>query len=178
MGVAAAIAALAVAVAGCGGSGDSGDDAAPDTAVTETSSTTDTSASTEGTSTESMSTEATGLAGLSEECKDLAEASQKFAAAVASTSNGGGDPEATADAFKEFTDQAPDELKDDFEALADVIATYASALKDIDLKPGAVPTADQISKLTQLGQSLSTGKARNASAAIAAWGQANCGSTP
>ncbi len=189
IGVAAAVAVMAFAVAGCGGSSDSSDDAAADTAVTDTSSATDTSASTETTSTETTSTETTstettsteasGLAGLSGECKDLAEAGQKFSAAIASSSSGGsGDPEATAAAFKEFAEQAPDELKDDFGVLAKVIAIYAAALKDIDFKPGSTPTPAQIAKLTKLGQSLNSADVQKASTAIAAWGQENCGSTP
>ena len=74
--------------------------------------------------------------------------------------------------------QAPDELKDDFEALASVITQYAAALKDLDLKPGEVPNAEQIGKLAKLGQTLGTAKTQKASAAIAAWGATNCGSTP
>ena len=173
IGVGVAVAALAFAAAGCGGSSDSGSEATADTVVTETS------ASTEETSTETTSTDTGDLSGLSGECKDLAGASQQFAAAIASSTSGGStDAEATADAFKAFAEQAPDELKDDFEVLGEVIAAYAVALKDLDLEPGAVPTADQIAKLTQLGQSLSTAEAQQASAAIAAWGEENCGSTP
>jgi hypothetical protein len=177
MGVAAAVAALAFAAAGCGSSNDSGSEAAADTAVTETSSSTDTSSSTEDTSTETTSTETSGdLAGLSGECKDLAEAGQKFSAAIASSASGGnGDLDVTADAYKEFADQAPDELKDDFKVLAKVIAVYATALKDIDLKPGSTPTPAQIAKLTKLAQSFNSADVQKASTAIAAWGQSHCG---
>ena len=179
IGVGVAVAALAFAAAGCGGSSDSGSEATADTVVTNTSASTDTSASTEETSTETTSTDTGDLSGLSGECNDLAGASQQFAAAIASSTSGGNsDAEATADAFKAFAEQAPDELKDDFEVLGEVIAAYAVALKDLDLEPGAVPTADQIAKLTQLGQSLSTTEAQQASAAIAAWGEEHCGSTP
>ncbi len=184
IGVAAAAAALAFVAAGCGSSGNSGDQAAADTAVTETTVATDTSASTDATSTETTSTETTstqasGLAGLSGECKDLAEAGQKFSAAVASASSGGSSStEATSAAFKEFASHAPGELKDDFTVLAKVIAVYAAALKDIGFKPGSTPTPGQIAKLTKLGQSLNSADVQKASTAIAAWGQAHCGSTP
>jgi hypothetical protein len=119
------------------------------------------------------------MAGLSDECKDLVEASQKFSAAAASSTSGGSDNvEATAEAFAEFAKQAPDELKDDFAALASVITQYADALKDLDLKPGEVPNAEQIGKLAKLSQALGTEKTRKASAAIAAWGATHCTSTP
>jgi hypothetical protein len=187
--MAAAVAALAFAAAGCGSSNDSSSEAAGDTAVTETSSSTDTSssteeASTETTSTETMSTETTtgtsgNIAGLSGECKDLAEAGQKFSAAIASSASAGnGDLDVTAGAFKEFADQAPDELKDDFKVLAKVIAVYATALKDIDFKAGSTPTPEQIAKLTKLSQSLNSADVQKASTAIAAWSQSHCGGTP
>jgi hypothetical protein len=190
IGVAAAVAALALAAAGCGSSSDSSTEAAGDTAVTETSSATDTSSATEETSTETTSTETTStettsaetngnLAGLTGECKDLAEAGQKFGAAISSSANGGNsDLQVTADAFKEFVAQAPDELKDDFQVLAKVIAVYAAALKDIDLKAGSTPTPAQIAKLTKLGQSLNSADVQKASTAIAAWSQEHCGATP
>ena len=180
IGLAGVALALAFAVTGCGGSNDSGSEAAADTAVTETSSSTDTSASTDTTSTDTSSTDTSGsLAGLSGECKDLAEASQKFGEAVSSSTSGGSsDLEATAAAYEEFAKQAPDELKDDFEALGRVMTEYAAAIGDLDLKPGETPNAAQIAKLVKLGQTFSTEDVQDASAAIASWSTANCSTTP
>jgi hypothetical protein len=185
IGVAAAVAVLAFVAAGCGSSSDSSSEAAGDTAVTETSSSTSTSSSTGETSTETTSSETTAtdasgdLAGLTGDCKDLAEAGQKFGAAIASSASGGnGDLAVTANAFKEFAAQAPDELKDDFEVLAHVFVVYAAALKGIDLKAGSTPTAAQIAKLTKLGQSFNSAEVQKASTDIAAWGKAHCGATP
>jgi hypothetical protein len=181
IGVAAVVAALAFAGAGCGGSSESDGEAVVDTAVTETSSTetTDTTSTDMSSSTEETSTESSGISGLTGECEDLAGAGEKFSAAVASaTAGGSSDLEATAAAFDEFANEAPDELKDDFEALAEVMTAYATAFDDLDLEPGAVPNAEQIAKLAQLGQSLSTEKAQKASAAIAAWATANCTPNP
>jgi len=171
--VGAAVAALALAVVGCGGSSDSGSNAAADTVVT------DTSASTEQTSTEQTSTGTDGLTGLSGECKGLAEASQAFGAAMASSAGGGNnDLNATADAYKAFAEKAPDELKGDFEVLAGLMADYATALRDLDLKAGETPTPAQIAKLAVLAHSLGTADAQKASVAIATWTQENCGATP
>ena len=200
IGLAGVVLALAFAVTGCGGSNDSGSEAAADTTVTETSSSTDTSASTDTTSTDTTSTDTTStdttstdttstdttstdtsgsLAGLSSECKDLAEASQKFGEAVSSSTSGGSsDLEATAAAYEEFAKQAPDELKDDFETLGRVMTKYAAAIDDLDLKSGATPNAAQIAKLVKLGQELSAEDVLKASAAIASWTTANCSSTP
>ena len=179
IGLAGVALALAFAVTGCGGSNDSGSEAA-DTTATETSSSTDTSASTDTTLTDTTSTDTSGsLAGLSSECKDLAEASQKFGEAVSSSTSGGSsDLEATAAAYEEFAKQAPDELKDDFEALGRVMTEYAAAIGDLDLKPGETPNAAQIAKLVKLGQAFSSEDVQNASTAIATWSTANCSTTP
>lgn len=174
IGVGVAVVALAVAAVGCGSSNDSGSEAAADTAVTETSASTE-ETSTEATSTEETSTEADDLSGLTGECKDLAEAGQAFGAAIANSGGGGEDLDATAAAYKAFAEQAPDELKDDFEVLAELMADYANALGDIDLQSGETPTPAQLAKLAALGQSLSTEKAQKASTAISTWAEENCG---
>jgi len=179
--LAGAVLALAFAVVGCGGSNDSAvSDAASLPAVS-----TDTVASTEETSTDGTATDTTATntdsatAGLTQDCKDLADASQKFSAAFAASS--GSDTsglEATAAAYEEMAKQAPDELKDDFEALGKVMTEYAAAIDDLDLKPGDTPNAEQVAKLVKLGQSLGTQDVTKASTAIAAWTAANCSPTP
>ncbi len=116
--------------------------------------------------------------GLTEECKDLADASQKFSAALDSSGGDTSGLEATAAAYEEMAKQAPDELKDDFEALGKVMTEYAAAIGDLDLEPGDTPNAEQIAKLVKLGQSLSTQDVTKASTAIAAWTTANCSPTP
>ncbi len=148
----AATAARAIAAAGCGGSSDASSEGSPDTAaVTETTSSEETS--TETTSTEtSGGTETTSEAGLTGKCQDLVEANQRFGEAAASAGSGdSSDLDSTVAAFNALAEQPPDDLKDDFEALADVMADYAAAFADLDLEPGAAPTAAQITKLSQLG---------------------------
>jgi hypothetical protein len=183
VGVAAAIAVLAFVVAGCGGSSDSGSNAAADTAATETAASTDdmstetTSADTTSADTGTSSTDTNSVTGLSGECTSLAEASRKFSEASAKVGqSGGNDLGATADAFEDLAAAAPDELKDDFRVLADVMKQYSEVLKDVDLKAGEVPSADQVAKLARLGQSLGAQKVQRASAAIATWTTEHCGS--
>ena len=176
--IAGAALVLMFAVAGCGGSNDAASDVVGDDTVTEESTATGTSTSAEG-STEELTDTVDSIGGLSGECSDLVDASQAFGAAVAS-SLGTGDNELgnTADRYKAFAENAPDELKDDFETLADLMADYATALADLDLQAGETPSAAQIAKLATIGQSLSTTEAQEASAAISAWTQENCGSNP
>ena len=133
---------------------------------------------TDETSTDETSTDDGGvLGGLSGECQDLVEAGQAFGAALSSATGNGSNDDlgATAEAYKAFASKAPDELKDDFEALADVIDEYAGAIRDLDLKPGDTPSASQIAKLVAISQSFNTADVQNASAAIAAWTTKNCG---
>lgn len=180
IGLAGAILAVAFAVVGCGGSSDTGSEAASDTALTETVGSTDTIASTEETATDTTATDTNGTtAGLTQNCDDLADVSQKLSAAFANASGSdAGGLEATAALYDELAKQAPDELKDDFEALGKVMTEYAVAIGDLDLKPGGTPSADQLAKLVKLGQSLSTQDVTKASTAIAAWSTANCSPTP
>jgi len=158
-------------------SNDAASDAAGDTVTKESTSTGTTTAGED--STEETTDTVDNIGGLSSECSDLVEASQAFGAAVAS-SLGTGDSELgnTADLYKDFAENAPDELKDDFETLANLMADYATALADLDLQPGETPSAAQIAKLAAIGQSLSTSEAQEANAAIGAWTQENCGSNP
>lgn len=170
---------LALAGAGCGGSNDATSDAAGDDTAIEESVSTETSVSTDDASTEQTTDAGDSIGGLSGECSDLVKASQAFGAAVASSlGTGEGELGETADLYKAFAENAPDELKDDFETLADVMADYATALADLDIGAGETPSAEQIAKLAQIGQSLSTTEAQEASAAISAWTQENCNPNP
>lgn len=164
---------LAFAGAGCGGSNDATSDAAGDDTAIEEPVSTDDASTAEETETEGS------VEGLSGECSDLVKASQAFGAAVASSlGTGEGELGETADLFKAFAENAPDELKDDFEMLADVMAGYATELADLDIGAGETPSAEQIAKLAEIGQSLSTTEAQEASAAISAWAQENCNPNP
>ena len=140
--------------------------------------TTETEAVVETESSAETDTSSDATAGLTGACKDLAEVSEKFGEALSSV--GGGADEslaATSEAFAGFADQVPDEVQDDFQALADAFAVYAEALEGMDLKAGAVPTADQIAELTEAAKSFDDAKVTQASANIQAWVTQNC-STP
>lgn len=179
IGIAGVALVLMLSGAGCGGSNDAASEAAGDDTVTEESTSTGTSTSTEEASTEGTTDTVGTVGGLSGECGDLVEASQAFGTAVASSlGTGNGELDQTADLYKTFAENAPDELKDDFETLADLMAGYATAIADLDLQAGDTPSPKQIAKLVEIGRSLNTTEAQEASAAISAWTQENCGPNP
>jgi hypothetical protein len=183
MSAAVAAAALMLVAAGCGGSSSESSSAAAETTTSsettgmETTATeTESSESTTSEETGSTGSETTGLTGA---CKDLAEIGQKYSEALAKAGSGSdNDLGAAASAFSEFADQVPDEVKADFQTLADAFAVYAKALEGLDLKAGEVPSASQIAKLTEAAKSFNAGKVTQASANIEAWVTKNCGTSP
>jgi hypothetical protein len=159
--------------AGCGSS--SKNSAATTEAATTEEATTE-EATTEEATTEAATTEATttsALGGLvaSGKCKDLQNLGQKYSEAL-SGSGAGTDLKKTAQVIKEFADEAPSEIKSDFQVVAD----YMSKIADVagDLKPGQTPSATQLQKLQQLSTSIDTQKLTTASQHITAWVAKNC----
>jgi len=164
--------------AGCGSS--SKNSAATTEATTTEAATTEEAtteeATTEEATTEAATTEATttsALGGLvaSGKCKDLQNLGQKYSEAL-SGSGAGTDLKKTAQVIKEFADEAPSEIKSDFQVVAD----YMSKIADVagDLKPGQTPSATQLQKLQQLSTSIDTQKLTTASQHITAWVAKNC----
>jgi hypothetical protein len=172
------LAALMLVAAGCGSS--SKNSAATTEAATTEAATTEEAtteeATTEEATTEAATTEATttsALGGLvaSGKCKDLQNLGQKYSEAL-SGSGAGTDLKKTAQVIKEFADEAPSEIKSDFQVVAD----YMSKIADVagDLKPGQTPSATQLQKLQQLSTSIDTQKLTTASQHITAWVAKNC----
>jgi hypothetical protein len=183
--IALAVVAFAFAGAGCGG-GD--DESSSDTvAVTDSVSTdeettdettTDEETTTDGETTDDTDTDVTGGFDFSsEECRDLLNASTAFSQAIGAASSGqGSDLTDAADAFQEFADNVPEEIRADVQVLAEVYAKYAEVFADIDLQAGETPTAEQIAQLSQAFQSIDTEEASAASERIGTWAQENCSS--
>ena len=142
----ALLAALMLVAAGCGSS--SKNSAATTEAATTEEATTE-EATTEATTTEAATTEATTTAALgglvaSGKCKDLQNLGQKYSAAL-SGSGAGTDLKKTAQVIQEFADDAPSEIKADFQVVAD----YMSKVADVagNLKPGQTPDPATLQKL-------------------------------
>jgi hypothetical protein len=169
----ALLAALMLVAAGCGSS--SKNSAATTEAATTEEATTE-EATTEEATTEAATTEATttsALGGLvaSGKCKDLQNLGQKYSQAL-SGSGAGTDLKKTAQVIQEFADDAPSEIKADFQVVAD----YMSKVADVagNLKPGQTPDPATLQKLQKLATSIDTQKLTTASQNITAWVSKNC----
>jgi hypothetical protein len=106
------------------------------------------------------------------------EATEAMSAAMASVGTGfGGDP-GTFDEIGAQLDamasSAPDEVQDDFEALAEELGAFYDALADIGITPGATPTAEQLQALEEATNSVDQAVIDEASDNIEAWFDANC----
>ena len=159
----ALLAALMLVAAGCGSS-------SKNSAATTEEATTE-EATTEAATTEATTTSALGGLVASGKCKDLQNLGQKYSQAL--SGNGAGtDLKKTAQVIHEFADDAPSEIKGDFQVLAD----YMSKVADVagDLKPGQTPSPTQLQKLQTLATSIDTQKLTTASQHITAWVTKNC----
>jgi hypothetical protein len=194
-----ALSVLALAATGCGGDGGSTttvtvtetetveasgtDDSMTETdeSMTETddesmtgTDETDTDAM-EETETDAMGTDTTESPDLSfitsENCREFVQ----FASALGQALSGTGDTdvEEAAAAMQEFADQAPEEIRDDFQVLADAYAKIANALEGVDLTD-TTPDADAIAKLAQLSQEIDQAELTEASQNISEWTSENC----
>jgi hypothetical protein len=162
---------VAVAVVGCGSSSDKS--SAP-AAATESSDNSGNNA--EATTEESSSG---SLEGSKEDCLKLAQLGQKYTKALqAANPTSGGDVKAqlsaTAKAFQEFADEAPDAVKNDFKVFGAAFTAYADALGGVDLNSGQAPSAADIAKLQAAAQKLNNSDLQQASAHLSAWAQKNC----
>ena len=173
--IAAALAALALGLtaAGCGGGDDEASDE-PDTTLTETETDATTDETTDGETTDETDTGDVGDFDFSsEECQQLAAAGSEFGEAISGATSGA-DLSDEADAFQEFADNAPEEIREDMQTLADAYDEIVAALADIDLDPGATPSAEQIAALTQALSSIDQAGVTEASTRIGTWAQENC----
>jgi hypothetical protein len=161
------LAALALVAAGCGG--DDGNEAADDTetAVVEDSGTT-TESDDSATQTEDATDDSGTLTG---ECAAFAGLSAKLSQAFAGSSS---DLDSATEIFDEVADQVPEEIRDDYEVLANNIEEFADELRELDLAAGETPSPEAIAKLQEIAQSLDSAEVREASQNLEAWAQANC----
>jgi hypothetical protein len=161
--------ALALVAAGCGGGDD--DSSASDTTTVEETTTEET--------TEETTDDGTATSGdfdfADEDCRGLVAAflgvSQAFAAAA-----GGSDAELQeqAEAFSEFADNVPEEIRADVQTLADAYGQYIDVLQDAGLQPGELPTAEQAQQLQDALQAVGTADVTAASERLGTWTTENC----
>ena len=163
------LAALALFVAGCGGD-DGGDSASSDTAVVETEATDDDATETEADdATETDATEDDGELG--GECAEFAGLGAKLQGAFGS---GSGDIESVSEVFDELAERVPEEIREDYQVLADNFKEFAEALEGVDLSSGETPDAETLAKLQEAATSMDQPEVQQASENIEAWVTANC----
>ena len=164
------VAALALVAAGCGGSSN---EASSDTDTAAVETTTEATTTEEMTTTDDSATDTTAnadLGALSGKCAELAGLGSKLAAAM------GGQDAGVADVsklFDEMADQVPDEIRADWQVLAQNFQKIADALKGADLSSGT-PDAATLAKLQKLATTLDSREVRRAAAHIEAWAKRNC----
>jgi hypothetical protein len=165
------VAALALVAAGCGGSSDEAssdtDTVAVETTTMDTTTTEDT-ATTDDTETDTSSS--TDIGALTGKCAELAGLGTKLASAMGGQDAG---VENVSKLFDELADEVPDEIKADWQVLAENFGKIAEALKGVDLTSGT-PDAETLAKLQALSATLDSQKVQQASAHIEAWVTQNC----
>jgi hypothetical protein len=180
--VIASFATLVFAFAGCGGDDES---ASGDTTVTETTTIEETEdTDTETTDTETTETEDTETTdttetsddpdvATSETCREYAQIGAEVSTAL--TGARGQDIDNIKAAFDEYAAAAPEEIKDDFEAIADYLGEVADALEGVDFSSGQPPSPEVLAKLQSIDGTAATAAGTN----ITEWVTENCtGTTP
>ncbi len=161
------IAAVALVAAGCGGSDNEASSDTVTAVATETTSV-DTTSTTDASGT---STDDSSIGDLSGECTQFAGVSTKIAESL---SGQDANIEDAAKAFDEIASQVPDEIKDDYQVIAENFSKIAEALKGVDLTSGKAPSAEALAKLQEVSQSMDSAEVQQASKNIEAWVQQNC----
>jgi hypothetical protein len=177
--VIASFALLVFAFAGCGGDDDSS--ASDDTTLTETTTTEETTEeeTTEEETTEAEDTDTTDTTetsasddfATSENCEEFAQIGAQVSEAITGTA----DVDEIESAFNELAAAAPDEIKADFEVLAEYIGSVAEVLGGADVGAGETPDPSALEELAQLDSTEVTAASTN----ISNWVTENCtGVTP
>ncbi len=158
------LAAVVILAAGCGGGGNKSATTSTSTVATKAASTV----------TAKANAAASALSGLATtaNCRQLADLSSKFSAALQGTDST--DVKKTAALLKEFADKTPSEIRPDFETVASYYGKIADALQGVNVKAGSVPDPKALLKLQKLATSIDTTKLAKAATNIGTWAQKNC----
>jgi hypothetical protein len=157
--VTALVLAVLLAAWGCGG----GDD--------ESAADTEAAATTAPATTEAEPTEAPDFASAAN-CAELVSLGLKVSLALGGT--GGADVEKTKELLNAFSDEAPEEIRADFEVIAEAYAKIGDTLGDLGLTGGETPTAEDQARLQQLAAELDQPALTRANENITAWVNENC----
>ncbi len=168
--IAVAFLALVLVGAGCGGD----DEAASDT-TTLTDTTTDDTTTDETTTEETTDDDSGDFDPLaSEECADLVEASTQLSQAFGAATPSDEDYDDVSTFFDEFAENAPEEIRADFQVLADAWEELAEILPELQVDAGETPDPEALLKLQQAIASLDQQEVSAASQSISEWTTENC----
>jgi hypothetical protein len=151
---------LALAAAGCGGGGKKSTTAAAAASTSTAAATTQSS----GTTTGGASTTK------SKSCAQLTSLANRVSAAFQNTNPK--NIQQNARILKQFADQTPDEVRPDFELLADDVQKIADSLHGV--KNPNSPTPAERQKIQQAAGSIDQAKLQTAIRHITVWSQKNC----
>jgi hypothetical protein len=151
---------LVLAVAACGGGND------------EATSEADSSGTAAATATSSDTSSGTPDFASTSNCQQLGELGAQVAAAMGGT--GTADAQKTIDLFSEFADQAPAEIRDDFQVVADAYSKIADALGGVNVAAGETPDPEALQKLQEASSEIDQAKVTEATNNITAWVTENC----
>ncbi len=165
----AVVCVLALTGAACGG----GDDETAGETDTVTLETTIDETTTDDTTTEETDTDTVGDSLASEDCQELINASASLSRAFGSA-GADSDLEDVSTFFDEFAEEAPEEIRADFQVLADAYEAYAEAIEGIDLQSGQTPDPETLQQLQDALTSIDQEEVTAASERISAWANENC----
>jgi len=164
------VVALALVAAGCGG-GDDESAASDETTVEETL----TETTTDETTTEDAGTDTDADFNFADEdCRSLVAAFVAVGSAFSSAAGGSDELADQAEAFAQFADDVPEEIRADVQTLADAYGQYVDVIQDAGIAPGQIPTAEQAQQLQDALASVGTADVSAASERLSAWTNENC----
>ncbi len=113
----------------------------------------------------------------SDRCQDATAAFSGIPQSLTSAASGGVDSSemaAQADALQQAIDDAPDEIADDLQTVADTFEEIAAGVADLDLEAGSVPDADQQAELQDLAAMLGDSDFTDASQTVGTYFASGC----
>ncbi len=110
----------------------------------------------------------------SAKCQEYLQFVSSFGSAM--SGSGGTDFEKAAQAMQDSADQAPEEIRADFQTFADFYVKLAAVYKGVDMSSGQV-SAEMIAKLQKLSSEVDMAKVTTASTNISNWLTKNCTGT-
>jgi hypothetical protein len=151
-------------IVGCGGDDDSGDDGVP--GITQ--------ASDKGNSSGGDEKGGGGLPGIAsgDDCEQLTSLGETLSQAL--SAGDANDLEKQAQFFEDFADNTPEEIRDDFQTVAEFYSKLTKALADADVQPGEQPDPEDIQALQEAATSVDQERLTEASTNIEKWVKENC----